>query len=323
MGKWLTSYFAAQNVNKELAVNLDWLAAQHIDEVISVSPKGKLIVADPESAWALLLWANKIDRNAPLFDGMAPFFFGDTVGGVVDVSGIQGINFTGPNAIMAKKNLPSVRAAVEKALDTKGPTSMPVGDQNNKSNASLDKGGALVGFFTNKNVWEYELRFNNVKNDQEYELWYKDGPQGQLRQDGTGNIADDSVFTKANAFILKHWWQGKPKAGDVFRFTANPNATTVEMPVLFRSDGKYYSTNHVNSFIDDGTAITGRTFGPVVNYKGTGNRDILGDYVKAQFQSAGLTALMVDARFYHNGCASIHCGMNVKRDIPNYNWWGP
>ena len=67
MHAFQTDFFAstAQDVNEDLPVNTDWLLVKHVDEVISIVPDGeRVVVADPESAWALLLIAAELDAFA-------------------------------------------------------------------------------------------------------------------------------------------------------------------------------------------------------------------------------------------------------------------
>jgi len=142
---------------------------------------------------------------------------------------------------------------------------------------------------------------------------------------GTGDTSSDCVFPEARCFIFTHWWSGAPVAGDIFTFEADPTCTTVEMPVMFDYDGAGAlpsSVNHVNSLVDGNTVITGRTYGPSVDYLGAGAGDILADYVAAAFQRAGCnTVIAVDSTAYHFQGGDIHCGTNVKRVTPSYNWW--
>jgi len=132
-----------------------------------------------------------------------------------------------------------------------------------------------------------------------------------------------------------HWWSGTPAANDVFTFDADPlrktpvttppsiRRITLEMPVLFQNSGKAlaYTNNHVNSLIDDTSVISAQSFGPSVNYTGSGASNILGDYVENIFTKAGLTVTPADDRTYHNNQGSLHCGTNVQRDIPTDKWW--
>ncbi len=100
------------------------------------------------------------------------------------------------------------------------------------------------------------------------------------------------------------------------------------MPVLFweepsSSRALAYTNNHVNCLVDGSTVLTAQSHGPVVQYDPpVPASDILGDYVDAMFQKAGYqTVTDADELNYHNYAASIHCGTNVQRRIPSYNWW--
>lgn len=150
---------------------------------------------------------------------------------------------------------------------------------------------------------------------------------------GTGSITQDAIFAPVNGagsnaycYILKEWWQGTFQAGDTFTFTANPNSPVVQMPVLFRPFGGLtavaYTPDFVNSFVNGSTVITGRAFGPIVNWSGNGASDILQAYASAEYRSAGLQNIItVDARAYQNEDGSVHCATNVIRVIPGPKMW--
>lgn len=141
------------------------------------------------------------------------------------------------------------------------------------------------------------------------------------------------MFPDARAFILRHWWTGGvAAAGDKFTFSADPGAGMIEVPVLFDSlpaSGRpnalaAYTTNFINSLINGITVITGKAYGPSVNWSGNGADDILKDYTDATFGMAGIPiagVIRADGRFYHNLTGFIHCGTNVVRALPTDNWW--
>ena len=50
----IRDFFDAQGVNgKAIDLPLEWLGVNHVDEVIQQTPTGKVLVADPDVAWAL------------------------------------------------------------------------------------------------------------------------------------------------------------------------------------------------------------------------------------------------------------------------------
>src|SRR5688572_2506126 len=65
MPQYMKDFFAAQGVNPLLDLKLDsWMSVAHVDEVVQVTPSGnKVLIADPDVAWALALWATKLDPN--------------------------------------------------------------------------------------------------------------------------------------------------------------------------------------------------------------------------------------------------------------------
>lgn len=330
MQKPQTDFFAAQDVNDNVAVNTDWLRVQHVDEVVSIAPSGaRAVVADPEVAWALILWASKVDGTAPMLQQMNNLgSAGIEVSAVASSTALRDFNMS---FVMADNHLPKIRKKVAALLSGSEPESKPRVGKGNKGTAKLTKAGALVGFFPDTLPREYEIKFKDATR---YVVRYRrDAPQAVWQEDpDQGSIDEDMVFRAAKAFLFTHWWQGAPASGDIFTFTADPGAKIVEMPVLFFEEGgeaSAYTTNHVNGVADGRTFITGKAFGPQVDYRGTGQlRDIFDDYFSHPIDPMGILRLAgydhvirADARVYHNNCGSIHCGTNVRREIPIFKWW--
>lgn len=327
-----TAFFVAADVNAKLDVNTDWLDVGHVDEVVSAASNGEhVIVADPEVAWALLLLAESIDANAVMHANMN----GNGLGGVSVANALSRVGLAGAalhdfnfTTVMAAANLSAVRSAVEGVMGTSGPESTPLAGVGNTGGAAFIKSGALVGFFPNARKRSYEITFISANT---YELRYKEeGDANWAPTVETGNVGNDEVFWDARAFIFEHWWNttaGGANVGDVFTFEADPNAKTIEMPVLFLdldkpNEARAYTVNHVNSVVNTASVITGKAFGPEVDYDGSGIKPILDRYVAAMFAKAGYSNVVpVDSRYYHANCGDVHCGTNVLRALPTYDWW--
>jgi len=202
------------------------------------------------------------------------------------------------------------------------PESPPAPDAGNTGSMHLSRAGAFAAFLTGTRY--YEIRFTGAIT---YQLWYRDDPSAAWVKDPTdGDATQDMVFTDAKAYILTAHWTGIAAVGDKFHFQADPSAKMVEIPVLFSDVGTggalAYTIDNVNSLVDGNTIITGQSFGPSVDYTRTGASDILQDYVVAAFKSAGYTSVLTaDSRVYHDTQGSIHCGTNVIREVPTYDWW--
>ena len=107
----------------------------------------------------------------------------------------------------------------------------------------------------------------------------------------------------------------------------------IEVPVLFqaawddralRFKSLAYTTNFINSLVSGTTVVTGKGYGPSVNWSGAGISDIFEGYTTGTFKLAGMDEgkiVRADGRYYHNGQGFIHCGSNVIRDIPSVKWW--
>lgn len=204
----------------------------------------------------------------------------------------------------------------------------------------------------------YKLQYKNTQNqwvyldmDRCYGVKYHPStyaPTGCQGDDDSDYISreHDCVFidwnNKVCCFILKHYWaSGTYSANDTFEFTVDPLCRTVDIPVLFWwksypslgiSGALAYTIDHVNSLVDPDIVFTGKAYGPPVNTPIlTANfNDILMSYVGWQFGDYGLEPPSPsnpsanphpDSRGYHIGAGGIHCGTNVIREIPTYNWW--
>jgi hypothetical protein len=325
-----------QAVNGNMPTNTDWLCVGHVDEVVSFSSDGThVIVADSEVCWGLLLWAKSINSSAEMLEDMKPdgIFGPVTVGDVVDghesLSRDFNVENTGVGAcVMLPGNLPKVRS--DCGLPANEPESTPFGVKTGK--AILRKGGAFIGFFPGNPPAKRHFMIQFTSN-MEYELsYYEAGTSWKLDRGGARRDRDE-VFTKGLCFILKNWWdisKGLPSIGDTFFFYANPSSKVIEMPVLFWKENIIptyralnYTNNHVNCIVNGSKVLTAKSFGPTVDYLGT-KGNILEDYAIKMFQLAGYSAagvLTAKDLWYSNKAGSLHCGTNVEREIPSYNWW--
>ncbi|MGC4032007.1 MAG: protein-arginine deiminase family protein [Tepidisphaeraceae bacterium] len=324
----LKNYFAAQGVNKAINLPLDWLSVNHVDEVVQMTPGGKAIVADTDLAWALLLWANKIDPNVRLHAGMN----GNEYGEDYTAEGIRASRLLA-NTVLRNQNLEyaqrvtSLRGVVSTIKGTLG-LSEEVSTPAKTAGAGTAK-LARAGVFTQllaKVVREFSIKFTSST---DYQLRYRDGSGGWSSW-SPGKTTRDEVFGGARAFILKNYWSGTAKAGDAFSFKTNPNATLLKMPVLFSGSAGYdgvvrmtpFSEDHVNSLVDGNTVITGKAFGPRVTWNGGTKSDLFQDYVGRAFAGGGYTnVVFTDSRVYHDAAGSIHCATNVIRETPTDKWW--
>ena len=324
----MKDFFAAQGVNKAVDLPLDWLAVNHVDEVVQMTPGGKVIVADTDLAWALLLWANKLDPNVRLHAGMnGNEYVPDTVNGIKASALLADARLRQQNLDLAQRST-SLRGVVSILKNTFGlvedvttPTKTA-----GTGTTKLARGGVFTSLL-GKTVREFAVKFTSAT---DYQLRYRDGASAWSTW-SAGKTTRDEVFTAAKAFILKNYWSGTAKAGDAFSFKTRPDATLVKMPVLFAasypSDDPNapmtpFSEDHVNSLVDGTTVITGRAYGPSVKWNGTQATDLFQDYAAAAFKAGGYTnVVFTDARVYHNSSGSVHCATNVFRDLPSDDWW--
>ncbi len=233
---------------------------------------------------------------------------------------------------MAAGNLPSVITTVESATRSTYNTWQVTADPGNAGSESLVKGKAFVAFLSGKRY--FQIRFNNST---EYNVYYTNDPELPAYEwamdPHTGVIGQDEVFADAKAYILGYWWHTSglgAAMGDTFSFSADPATDIVEVPVLFQAGydryGQYagaiaFTSDSVNALVDGNWIFTPETYGPVVNFSGSGASDILHDYVAAAFGLCGyLDVNFVDARYYHDWEGSVHCGTNAIRAIVG-QWW--
>ncbi len=67
MPEFMKQFFVAQNAQEIIDLPLEWLGVNHVDEVVQQSSDGRrLMIADPDLAWALLSWAVKLDPHVRL-----------------------------------------------------------------------------------------------------------------------------------------------------------------------------------------------------------------------------------------------------------------
>lgn len=337
----LKNFFLTQNVNPLLELNLDsWLAVGHVDEVVQLAPGGKkVLVADAELAWALLLWAAKVNPNVRLHPGMNgnEYLPSYTADGILASDLIKTASLRAQNLDYASSatRLQAVHSTIRSALKLTDEVFAPGKLAGNRGTASLLRGGAFTSMLGNSQR-AYEIRFLDADR---YQIRFRDNGAAASKW-FDGRKSRDEVFPEAKAYLFKNFWTGTAQAGDVFFYKTNPSATMLKMPVMFATGGVLFdsstsvilpgggwkltpfSTNHINALIDGTTIITGRAYGPKVNWNGSGNRDLFQDYANTTFTRAGYTRIVLaDTRLYHDGSGDIHCGTNVIRDLPTLNWW--
>ncbi len=329
----MKNFFTAQGVNKRLDLPLDWLAVNHVDEVVQMTPGGKVIVADTDLAWALLLWAQKLDPNVRLHAGMNGNEFLDdyTPDGIKASRLLADARLRSQNLDYAQRST-SLRGVVSKIKDALGleeEVTTPVKSAGTGTIRLLRAGAftQLLGSVAR----EFAIQFTSAT---DYRLRYRDA-SGAWSSWSTGKTTRDEVFPAAKAFILKNYWSGTANAGDSFTFKTRPNATLLKMPVLFASPGELtdpfppsqprllpFSEDHVNALVDGTTVVTGRAFGPKVKWNGAAVSDLFQGYASAVFKKGGYTKVVfADARIYHNSSGSVHCATNAIRALPSEKWW--
>lgn len=340
MPAFLKDFFAAQGTHQLIDFKLDdWLGVAHVDEVIHYSSNGKHVaVADPESAWALMLWAAKVNPNVRMHATLNGNEWlpdahpqGPKLSTFLASADLRQQNM---EYAMAASRLPAVWATIKSALKLTEEITTPAAASGNTGSAKLVRGGAFTQFL-NGVKRTFQVKFVDADR---YRLRFSDNAGATWSGWTEGRKSQDSVFPGAKAFILKHHWTGVAKAGDVFTFATNPNATMLKMPVLFGAPGAVFSSvivdpqlrlspftmNHINSLADGTTIITGKAQGPKVAWKGGTAiaSDILEDYAAAVFRTAGYTSVrFTDAALYHNSGGSVHCATNAIRAIPAEKWW--
>jgi hypothetical protein len=340
MPAYMRDFFAAQGVNPLLDLKLDdWLGVGHVDEVVHLGAGGnKVLIADPDLAWALALWAVKLDPSVRLHPGMngnesLPDY---TTAGLKASVLLAHPTLRKQNLeyLQSTARLGGVHDAIKKALNLTDELTTPSRDPKNTGAGSLLRGGAFTRFLSSA-PRTFEVKF--LDGDR-YQLRYTDAGQTPSKW-FDGRKSRDEVFPDARAFLLKNYWAGNFKAGDRFTYATNPAATLVKMPVLFGSFGVLFddpntpppptgwrfgalSTNHVNSLTDGDTVVTGKAYGPQVNWNGNGKSDLFQAYANATFKGVGYkTVEFTDTRLYHDSGGGIHCGTNALRALPTTRPW--
>jgi hypothetical protein len=336
----MKDFFNAQGVNPIVDLKLDgWLSVAHVDEVVQLGSDGKhVLIADPDLAWALALWAVKLNPNVRMHPEMNSneVLPGYTVDGITVKSMLEHAAFRKQNLeyTTAFSRLRGVRDTVRRVLGLTDEVSTPARNAANTGTVKLAHGGAFTRMLGNTKR-TFEVKF--LDSDR-YQLRYRDEDKAPSKW-FDGRKSRDEVFTEAKAFLLKNYWSGTAKTGDQFSFVTNPAATFVKMPQLFGSFGVLhdpsntpqpaegwwlapFSTNHINSLFGGTNVVSGKALGPKVNYNGSGSKDLFEGYATAAFRAAGATQVVyADATLYHNSGGSLHCGTNVIRLAPGAKWW--
>lgn len=328
----LKNFFAAQGVNKALDLPLDWLAVNHVDEIVQMTPQGKLIVADPDLAWALLIWASKLDPNVRMHQGMnGNQYFPETVDGVKASALLASTTLRYQNLDYAQRStsLRGVTKALKAALGLQEEVTSPVKTAGSGT-VTLARAGVFTQLLGGK-PREFTVKFTSAT---DYVIRFREN--GVWSAWFNGSKTRDEVFPTAKAFILKNYWAGTAKAGDAFTFKTRTDANLLKMPVLFGAPGVLqqslilpgtlqllpFSEDHVNSLVDGNTVVTGKAFGPKVKWNGTAATDLFQDYATATFKGGGYTnVVFTDARVYHDSSGSVHCATNTIRALPTDDWW--
>jgi hypothetical protein len=337
MPAYMKDYFAAQGVNPLLDVKLDdWLGVAHVDEVVHLSPGGEqVLIADPEVAWALALWAVKLDPDVRVHPKMNSneSLPGYTEEGMKLALFMENARFREQNLEYAAGKLRGVYGAVRRAMGLSGEVSTPGGRSKNSGGGALARGGAFASMLGEVRR-TFEVRFVDAE---QYQLRFRDGG-GSASKWFDGSRSRDEVFPEAKAFLLRHYFEGEFAAGDRFTFHTNPEATLIKAPVLFQTSGLFFedpafptpqpwrmgafTSNSLNSLSDGQRVVTGKAFGPKVNWNGQGGGDLFEAYTAATFRKAGYTSItFTDARLYHDSGGGLHCGTNALRAIPQADWW--
>ncbi|HYO08411.1 MAG TPA: protein-arginine deiminase family protein [Tepidisphaeraceae bacterium] len=336
----MRDFFAAQNVNPVLDLKLDdWMGVAHVDEVVQLGADGKhVLVADTELAWALSLWAVKLNLNVRMHPKMNgnEALPGYTAEGILVRDVLANGAFRKQNLEFAQSasRLRGVFDTLRRTLGLTNEVSAPTRSAANTGSVALARAGAFVQMLGNVKR-TFEVRFLDADR---YQLRYQDAGKAPSKW-FDGRKSRDEVFTEAKAYLLKHVWSGAAKAGDTFTFSTNPAATLVKMPNFFATFGVLqepgtsstpvgdwrlipYSTNHINALTVGTTVVTGKAFGPKVNFDGRGNSDLFEAYSRSAFRAAGYQqVIFTDSRQYHEITGDLHCGTNVIRSAPSGKWW--
>lgn len=346
MPQFLKQFFDAQGVNPAIELSLDgWLGVGHVDEVMSLSPNGRSVfMADADLGYAMLLWAHRLDPKAYMLPGMA-----FSVEGFLEEKGVRirdvlkngRVRTLNVEGIMSPDKLPAAQAAIREAMGLRYEVSRPAAGEGNTGATVLKRAGVFSSLLPDQRRF-FEVQFVDADR---YQLRYRDGA-GAWSSWEAGRRSQDTVFADAKVYLFPKYFAGSAaKAGDVFRFHSNPDATLIKMPVVFQnaytfgdfgpdadlgrieaeirnSPAGALTTNVINSLSVSKTVVAGKSFGPQVNYTGAGASDLFQDYIHRAFTDNGYrTVKFVDARFYHLGGGGVHCGTNIFRTPPAAAWW--
>ena len=295
----------------------------------------KVLVADTDVAWALLVWAAKLDPNVRLHPEMNgnQYIEGLPKEGMLATTMLNDARLRQQSLDLAQRsdslrgvvNILKTQLGLEEELSTPKKAT-------GSGSVKLARGGAFTQLIGDT-PREFSIRFSDATN---YKLRYRDSG-GAWSKWASGRRDRDEVFASGRAFLLKNYWSGTATAGDTVTYRTRPGATLLKMPVLFATSGLLadptytptdpklvaFSEDHVNALVNGRTVVTGNAYGPKVKWQSDrAASDIFQGYVSAVFTKAGYQQVAyTDARIYHDGSGSVHCGTNAIRTIPDEDWW--
>ncbi len=147
----MRQFFVAQNAQEIIDLTLEWLGVNHVDEVVQQSSDGRrLMIADPDLAWALLSWAVKLDPNVRLHPNMNgnESLPGSNPQGVLASTYLQSEKLRRENLEIAQRpgNLPSVTNILKRKLGLKEEVSRPTAGASNSNQGALNVQELLLSF---------------------------------------------------------------------------------------------------------------------------------------------------------------------------------
>ena len=180
--------------------------------------------------------------------------------------------------------------------------------------------GSKVQRFNNLQIpnWKSKPKFKDkyvLCDDAKY--WYTKGFVPTPALITVEEVLADDDFRKLNNILVPAAINLMKAELGTFTYKSVPSLFTgtplTDSPYV--EDAQPFNPGPANLQPLNGTYFVSKQFGPLDN---TG-KDILAESIKDALKAT--TIFVDDWDFYHRAKGGVHCGSNVKRELPTYNWW--
>ena len=337
----MKDFFAAQGVNPLLDLKLDdWLGVAHVDEVVQLAPSGKkVLIADPDVAWALALWAAKLDPNVRMHPKM---------------NGNESLpGYTSDGMKLERSSSPTRRSASRTSQFAQHSTRLRGVVRHGQERDGADRRGVRARQVGQRDRHRRAAARRRVHAHARQRQARVRGEVPRRRPLPAPVPRRRAARTRSGSTAASRATRSSPRrrrscssttgAAPPRRATGSRSRPTrprrwsrcrccsrpagCSCPTSRRPSSRGgsapFSTNHINSIVDGQTVVAGKAYGPQVNLDGSGQERPVRGLRRAPRSAppASRKIVFADARLYHDASGSLHCGTNAIRVAPAAKWW--